>query len=1050
MANAFGSITIVDMTDVGQFTTVPMSNAGIVMIYDPNALSNNYTPATITLTPYTVYGGVVIANNDAKISYSWYKRTGGASFDYTDPGTATSSGTSVNVASSDFSGNNKIVTYYLKAVYQYTNNSNDKVTAWGQFSVSLVEQATNIRDIEINGNNLFKYKYTTYGGSPIIDGDSTTTLTATYTSNVAVHQWYYWNYNKTPSAGWDQLTTAIAKGSGNVGNVNGSTCIIDHTANIFNNNRAKIKVTAHRTDDTSNELSSVYDEFELLKLYDGPIGAPGEGTVVLRLTNEDQMIPCDGQGVPTTHAFDLAFTDIEILDGGDDVTSSWTINCTPTGVTGSYNSTNHRYTVNGWAQNNSSEVGYITITAQDAPSNPTQVLTKIMSLTKIQTGSDGKTPTVYSLSITPNQVATNSNNQVTSNTTLTANVIAHTVDVQTSAAVNTDVTTSTDDIIYYQWFVNGSSSPAKANAGSSGYTYGPITSGTAVTSVVCQIRRTNSSGAILDSQSVSFTPKGEKGATGATGDGAITLDFPQNTDTISLDNTGTLTSQYSITLPFTVYQGSTALSGSAVDRTDPLYSMSINGVTPTATWGTTSITLTIPANTQLYNKNNNNHSLNGQCVFPIDYTATSTNTSGTATPVSGTVLGTFSWNLDIAPANGSSVTITDTWTRYRQTNSSTQPSGSSEITKNGTGCATTIAGAITAGGLSKPYYVWGRTHITYSDNNTADTYTVNYYPTDPSDGETPTITSNRTYACTATNSSAPADSSNLWKPTVAAAVTQAGLSEPYYIWEKTVTSYSYSVHTSQNTSVTTYSVSYYPADVYELTIQANSTIFNGTVQTITLQPIVTKNHGSYTIGSGEIQWWYVLNGTLTRVQSTTSTDSIYLNNNQLIITPAAVNGGTSVQCRFIKDGKTFYQYLPIEDYTDEFRCELFSTIGDKITNGQGSGFVECLLYRNGYEIDKVTTNPTVTSAREATGASPHAAVISIATEMGANPKPSNVADISSIVYAWTYKTVDSNGTLQPLNDSTYNASGKAIYIDGSMIDKKIMINCEVTVTYITA
>ena len=67
MANAFGSITIVDMTDVGQFTTVPMSNAGIVMIYDPNALSNKYTPSSITLTPYTMYGGTVIANNDSKI-----------------------------------------------------------------------------------------------------------------------------------------------------------------------------------------------------------------------------------------------------------------------------------------------------------------------------------------------------------------------------------------------------------------------------------------------------------------------------------------------------------------------------------------------------------------------------------------------------------------------------------------------------------------------------------------------------------------------------------------------------------------------------------------------------------------------------------------------------------------------------------------------------------------------------------------------------------------------------------------------------------------------
>lgn len=1044
MANAFGSITIVDMTDVGQFTTVPMSNAGIVMIYDPNAISNQYTPASITLTPFTMYGGTNIANSNSHISYSWYKRTGGTTFDYTNPGTAQSTSSTVSITSSDFSGNNKVITYYLKAVYQYTTNSNDKVTAWGQISISLVEQATNIQDIEINGNNIFKYKYTTYGGSPIIDGDSSTTLTATYTSNVAVHQWYYWNYNKTPSAGWDQLTTAIAKGSGNVGSVSGSTCIIDNTANIFSNNRAKIKVTAHRTDATSTELTSVYDEFEILKLYDGPIGAPGEGTVVLRLTNEDQMIPCDGQGTPTTHAFDLAFTDIEVIDGGDDVTSSWTINCVPTGVTGSYDSTNHRYTVSGWAQDNSSEVGYITITAQDAATNPTQVLTKIMSLTKIQTGSDGKTPTVYSLSITPNKVTTNANGQVTSNTTLTASVIAQTVNPQTSAAVNTNVTTSTSDIIWYQWFVNGSSSPAKSDAGSSGYTYGPITSGTSISSVVCQIRRTNSSGVILDSQSVSFIPKGEKGATGATGDGAITLDFPQNTDTIGLNSQGRLTSDYSITLPFTVYQGATDLHNPpdypvVVDRTDPLYTLSINGVTPSATWGTNSITLSIDSGTQLYNKSNSNHSLNGQCVFPIDYTATRTNADGTTTNVSGTVLGTFSWNLDIAPENGSSVTVdtANSWIRYKRTTNTTQPT----ITISD---ATTIAAA--QGTATKPYYIWCCNHTAYSDGNSADAYTVNYYPADPVDGKTVVPTSTTTYQVSSSGTTIP---SGTWSNSISAATT--GATKPYYLWTKTVTTFAWNTGGDAGGAATTYSTSYYPADTYELTIQANSTIFDGTITTITLQPIVTKNHAAYTPTSSEITWSYTVNGAMSNPITATS-GNIYRSGNNLIIKPDAVNGGTSVQCKFIKDNKTYYEYIPIEDYTDDFRCELLSTIGDKITNHQGSGFVKCILYRNGYEIDKITTEPSVTSARKADGtaAQNHAAIISIVTEMNASPKPSNISDISSITYAWTYETMDESGNLQPLNDTTYNAGGKAIYIDGTMIDRKIMINCEVTIAYVTS
>ena len=1039
MANAFGSITIVDMTDVGQFTTVPMSNAGIVMIYDPNALSNKYTPSTITLTPYTMYGGTVIANNDSKISYSWYKRTGGAVFDYTNPGTVASTTTSVSVTTTDFSNSNKVVTYYLKAVYQYTDNIKDKVTAWGQFSVSLVEQASNIQDIEISGEHLFKYKYTTYGGNPIIDGNTSIDLVATCTSNVAVHKWYYLDTTTEPST-----YVAINANNPPAGiTVNGDTCTVSHTANIFSNNKAKFKVTAHRTDATSTELTSVYDEYEILKLYDGRIGAPGEGTVVLRLTNEDQMIPCNGQGQPTAHAFDLAYTDIEVIDSGEDVTDSWYINCVPTGVVGSYNSTSHRYTVSNWAQDNSSEVGYVTITAQDAEQSPTQVLTKIMSLTKIQTGEDGKSPVVYSLSITPNKVTTTYDGKVSSSVTLTANVIANSVNAQ-GQIVDTDVTQDTTDVMYYQWFMNGNPSDSKHGAGSSGYTF-TIANGNTVTEVVCVVRKGSQSGNQLDSQSVSFTPKGEKGQTGATGDGAISLDFPQSTDTIGLSSDGKLTSDYNITLPFTVYQGTTDLNTVAhptsVDRTDPAYSMSINGVVPTATWGTSSIILSIPSGTQLYDSGATNptHSLNGQCVFPIDYTATSTSASGTTTDVTGTILGTFTWNVDIAPENGSSVAVdtANSWIRYKRTSNATQPT----ITIND---AQTIAAA--QGSASKPYYIWCCNHTAYTDGNFSDTYTVNFYPKDPVDGKSVQPNSSTTYQTHSNGTTAP---TGIWVDTISEATS--GKTKPYYLWTKTTTTFTWSTGGSAGDEAVTYSTSYYPADIFELAIQANSTIFNGTVATITLQPLITKNHESYTITSGDsLEWWYMVNGTLTKVTSSSTSANIYLSGNNLVIKSDAVNGGTSVQCKFISGGKTYYQYLPIEDYTDEFRCELYSTIGDKITNGQGNGFVECILYRNGYEIDKILTGPTIPSGGERDAQ--HAATINISTEMGITPaenKPNNIKDIRNITYSWKYKTVDSNGNLQPLSDSTYNDRGKAIYMDGSMIDKKIVIDCTVEIFYVT-
>lgn len=1040
MAASYGSITIVDVTDFGQFSVVPMSNAGISIIYDPNALSNKYNPASMTLTPYVSYGGKDMSS-DSGITYAWYKRTDGATIDTTNPGSTYGTTKTLTVNASEFSSV-KSITYYIKATYKVDNTP---LVAWGQITISKVEQATNIQDIELNGDNIFKYKYTAYDTTPTIDGDTTVTLTATYTSNVAVHAWYYYKKNSNNTWTWTSLNNVTGV------TISGSTCNISHTAPIFNNtNKAQIKVTAHRTDATTTELTSVYDTYSILKLYDGQVGAPGNSSIAIIVSNEDQMIPCNGQGVPTEHAFDLASTTIEVLEGGENITTDNTstgyrVTASANGVISTnglvYDSTNHRYTykVDGWASNNNSETAYVEFTA-DGPTGY-QTLTKTMSLSKIQAGSDGNSPTVYNLSLSPNRVTTNSSGQVVGNTTITATVTS------IKDTTITDVT-NTSGVVYYEWFKNGSSTAETTHTSSL-----TISSGTSITSVLCKIRKTNSSGNVVDSQSVAFVPAGAKGDKGATGDGAITLDFPQYMDTIGLRNDGTLATAYSLELPYTVYQGSTPIGGTASNSTTKGYSFNINDLDfsgnakGTITWGTGKVTIQIPAGTKVYDSTKTGtsaHSLNGQCAIPIDYTATQTAANGTTSTRNDTILATFTWNLDIAPANGNSVTISDTWTRYKQTNSSSQPT----IAKTD---STTIAAAITAGGLSKPYYVWGRTHTEYSPSGSTDTYTVDYYPTDPSDGETPTITSALTYACTAGggDSDRPGSSSNLWKSTIAAAITQAGLSKPYYIWTRNVTSYTYSTHTSQNTTTTTYSTSYYPEDKVELNLTANATVFQGPIETITITPLATVNGTAHTVTASEAHWKYVVNGTMSsEITTTNNTQNVYKSGANLVIKKAAVNGATSVECRLNTSGQNVYSYLTIEDNTDEFRCDLRSTIGDKITNGQGSGFVICDLYRNGQLIDNITATgglPTVTQSRIPAGqTNARPATVSAPTDLATNALTS---DIQSITYQWSYKKANNDGSLTTISDSTYNATGKAIYIDGSMIDKKIVIECTVSVAY---
>ena len=1038
MATSYGSITIVDVTDFGQFSVVPMSNAGISIIYDPNALSNKYNPASMTLTPYVNYGGKDMSS-ESGITYAWYKRTDGSTFNPKTPGDAYATSQTLTVNASEFTSV-KSITYYIKATYRVDGTD---LVAYGQITISKVEQATNIQDIELSGDNIFKYKYTAHDQPASIDGNTSVTLTATYTSNVAVHAWYY--YKKTNNTwAWTSLSNITGV------TISGSTCNINHTAPIFYDNKAQIKVTAHRTDATSTELTNVYDTYSVLKLYDGQVGAPGNSSIAIIVSNEDQMIPCNGQGRPTDHAFDLASTTIEVLEGGEnittnDITTGYRVTASANGVTSTnglvYDSTNHRYTykVDGWASGNTSETGYVEFTAE----GPTgyQTLTKTMTLTKITTGQDGESPTVYNLSLSPNRVTTNSSGQVIGNTTITATVTA------IKDTTTTDVT-STSGAVYYEWFKNGSSTAESTHTNTL-----TIESGTSVSSILCKIRKTNSSGNVVDSQSVAFVPAGAKGDKGATGDGAITLDFPQSMDTIGLRNDGTLAAAYSLELPYTVYQGSTPIGGTASNSTAKGYSFSINDLDfsgnakGTITWGTGKVTIQIPAGTKVYDSTKTGtsaHSLNGQCAIPIDYTATQTAADGTTSTRSDTILATFTWNLDVAPANGSSVAITDTWTRYRQTNSSTQPT---DISKTGTKDKETIEAAITAGGLAKPYYVWGRTNTTYSDGNSTDAYTVNFYPKDPTDGKSVKTTSTVTYQTGTSGTTTP---TGTWSDTIAAATS--GKSKPYYLWTKTVTSYTYDGGGSAGNNTTTYSTSYYPEDKVELNLTANATVFQGPIETITITPLATVNGTSHTVTASEAHWKYVVNGAMSsEITTTDNTKSVYKSGANLVIKKEAVNGATSVECRLNTSGQNVYAYLPIEDNTDEFRCDLHSTIGDKITNSQGTGFVICDLYRNGQLIDNITSTgglPTVTQSRIPAGqTNARAATVSAPTDLATNTLTS---DIQSITYQWSYQKINSSGGLDPVTDSTYNATGKAIYIDGSMIDKKLVISCNVSVAYKTS
>ena len=77
---SYGSITITDLTDIGQLSVYPTSNMPNTVIYNED--QNTYTPnwgnsgSNLELTPVIYYAGDSLAANASGVSVVWSKKIG--------------------------------------------------------------------------------------------------------------------------------------------------------------------------------------------------------------------------------------------------------------------------------------------------------------------------------------------------------------------------------------------------------------------------------------------------------------------------------------------------------------------------------------------------------------------------------------------------------------------------------------------------------------------------------------------------------------------------------------------------------------------------------------------------------------------------------------------------------------------------------------------------------------------------------------------------------------------------------------------------------------
>lgn len=167
----------------------------------------------------------------------------------------------------------------------------------------------------------------------------------------------------------------------------------------------------------------------------------------------------------------------------------------------------------------------------------------------------------------------------------------------------------------------------------------------------------------------------------------------------------------------------------------------------------------------------------------------------------------------------------------------------------------------------------------------------------------------------------------------------------------------------------------------------------------------------------------------------------------LTVTPSMVDGYASFRCDVVYGGNTYKTYYSVRDKSDPLQVYVYSTIGNQILNGTGVGAVYAVVRQNGTTLDEAPE--VVSDITKVSSSALNCYLIdsdnkkliyktrATTSSSWANGTPSTICS-----YNWTFRNKDGDAiTLSNTGDSK---TKQAIYIDGSLITKKIIIDVDVT------
>lgn len=426
IATSYGTITIVDITDIGELSVYPSCNVPSTQVYNPDDGSyqpgwTNANPAE--LTPNIFYAGGSLTINDVLTSQNgsitWHRGIGankGAAIkrndepDYTTTEYVDSTTRKLCIKTNVLSNQqSRSLSYTVHVDYTVDGHL---LSVEGQIDFNLLYQGTSAKTARILGDNFFSLDWQgntkTQNASVTLNLQTSSIISPGYTYSGASSAtiWEYYTGGSGADVHDGYVAFAAAK------QINPVTFSYSDLSSLFINDQLKIR---GRTND-----ASIYDFITINLLKDG---APGSNAISGSLSNDDQMIPVTINNNVETTDYSTAQTYITILKAGDtgttDDTSNWTIQVQPSsGVTFQHSANG----INNWSQsyttnqtitnryvrisNMENDSGTITFYCSRSGYTPIYL---VFTVTKIRAGINGVTPVIYSLEIDAagiNQTAT--------------------------------------------------------------------------------------------------------------------------------------------------------------------------------------------------------------------------------------------------------------------------------------------------------------------------------------------------------------------------------------------------------------------------------------------------------------------------------------------------------------------------------------------------------------------------------------------------------------------------------------------------------------------